>query len=578
MRTRKCLGIAAPLALMTLVVSGCGGTSGNGAARGATAQAPGGAAPVVDARVGGDLTFGADQEPTGFNENTDKDNGTSTRNIMEAVLPNTAIGQPDLSYKFNRDLLAADPTVVSTSPEVIEYKIRPEAKWSDGVDINVDDFVFDWQSQNGRDPRFKGYASPSNTGYGDVTSVEAVNGDKKDVRVTYARPFGDWQSIFSANGLLPAHYLKALAAAKFGGDIGRAWYDGLDTSMPISGGPFKLQSYKQGDSAVLVRNDAYYGPKAKLDRIIFRFLPESTTQPQALQSGEVGVIYPQPQLDLVNQVKSFPRVSSQTSTGASYEHIDFNLMRPGLDDINVRRAIALGVNRPALISKTIKQFSDQAQPLGNRIWLNNQKHYVDHSAGYGNGDSAAANKALDDAGYVRGRDGIRVKGRVRLSFKFTTTAGNGLRVTTFNLFQAQMKPLGIDIQQDIRPSKVIFPDLTAHKFDLALFAWVGTPFPVSSNKSLYSSDASGLPAGQNYGYINDPKVNRLFDQAGAELDPGKSAALGNEIDQALWDGMYTIPLFQKPTFIAYDSKYVNIHDNSTSDGPSYNAGTWGLTK
>jgi len=582
-RRTKRLALAAPVALAALALSACGGSSGSGsgsssssapasAAGGGSSAATGAASSAAssapagpaDVKAGGELTFGADQEPTGFNTNTDKDNGTAAQNVVENVLPSVSIGQPDLGYKFNMALFSEEPKLASETPEVVEYKFKPEAKWSDGVPIGVDDIKFAWETQNGVD---KAYTPASTTGYEDIASVEAVGSNKQDVKVTFKNKFGDWQSLFG--NLVPFHTVDGLKS-KFGGDIHKAWYDGLDKGLPVSGGPFLLKSYTQGSNAVLVRNDAYFGDKAKLDTITVRFLPESTTQPQALQNKEVQLIYPQPQLDLVQQVKGFPGVTSGITFGASFEHIDFNIQKPGLDDVAVRKAIATGLNVTGIIAKTVAQFSDQAKPLGNRIWLNTQKQYEDHAGSYGKGDIAAANSALDAAGYAKGAGGIRAKGPTKLSFKFTTTQGNALRQTTFELFQSQMKALGIEIQPDIRPSKVVFPDLTAHKFDIALFAWVGTPFPVSSNKSIYVSKG-----GQNYGFLSDPSVDAMFTQVTAELDPVKAAAAANEIDKKLWDNMVTIPLFQKPTFIAYDSKYANIQDNSTSDGPFYNSNTWG---
>jgi len=575
-RSPKRLALAAPVAMAALALSACGSSSSSSSGGAGATPAPSGgssaastsAGPsaVADAKTGGTLTFGADQEPTGFNTATDKDNGTAAQNVVESVIPNVTIGQPDLSYKFDPYLFSEPPKLISSDPEVIEYKVNPLAKWSDGVPIGLDDFKFAWTTLNGKD---KGYTPASTTGYEDIGSVEATDPAKQDVKVTFAKKFGDWQSLFGVPGLYPFHIIDGLKS-KFGGDIHKAWYDGLDKGIPVSGGPFKLESYKTGDSAVLVRNDAYWGPKAKLDKIVIRFLPDSTTQVPALQNKEVQLIYPQPQLDLVSQVKQIASVTNQTSFGASFEHIDFNTKKPGLDDVMVRKAIATGLNRENIIAKTVKQFSDQAQPLGNRIWLNTQKQYEDHAGSYGKGDVATANSMLDAAGYMKGAGGIRAKGAVKLSFKFTTTAGNAIRLTTFQLFQSQMKALGIDIQQDIRPSKVVFPDLAAHKFDIALFAWVGTPFPVSSNKSIYVTGG-----GQNYGFLADKKVDDAFTAVSGELDPAKAAAAANDIDKLLWDDMVTIPLFQKPTFIAYDSSYVNIVENSTSDGPFFNAGTWG---
>ncbi|HWD46574.1 MAG TPA: ABC transporter family substrate-binding protein, partial [Actinomycetota bacterium] len=75
-------------------------------------------------------------------------------------------------------------------------------------------------------------------------------------------------------------------------------------------------------------------------------------------------------------------------------------------------------------------------------------------------------------------------------------------------------------------------------------------------------------------YASD-KVDDLFKQASAEFDDQKAADLGNQIDQQLTTDMVTIPLYQKPTFIAWRNTFGNISDNSTQDGPFWNANIWG---
>ena len=77
--------------------------------------------------------------------------------------------------------------------------------------------------------------------------------------------------------------------------------------------------------------------------MVFRFLPESTTQPAALQNNEVDLIYPQPQLDQVTQVKALPDVTSQINFGPTYEHFDFNFKNEHLGDLKVRQALATGL-------------------------------------------------------------------------------------------------------------------------------------------------------------------------------------------------------------------------------------------
>ncbi len=445
-------------------------------------------------------------------------------------------------------------------PETIVYKIKPEAKWSDGVPVDAKDFIFNYKAQNGTDKKFD---VASTTGYEDVASVTGSD-TEKTVTVVFKKKFAEWKSLF--NNLIPAHIVQ-----KDPKGIEEGWNNGFNKMVPVSAGPFKFQTYKPTESLTLVRNDAYFGPKAHLDSILFRFLPESTTQPDALKNGEVQLIYPQPQLDLVAAVKAIPGVTNSINFGLTFEHFDFNTKTPGLDDPAVRKAIATGLNRESMIKRTVAQFSDKASVLGNRIYLTGQPEYKDNSGSYGKGDVAGAMKALEAAGYAKGADGIYAKAGKKLSFRFSTTSGNKLRETQGELLKTQMKAIGVDIKIDNVKAAVLFGErLPKGNFDIADFAWVGTPF-ATSNKSIYVTGG-----GQNYGKGSDPKVDALFNQAGGELDDAKRTDLLNQADAELWQNMVTIPLYQKPTFIAYSDKYGNIGDNASAEGPFWNAGTWGM--
>ncbi|HEV2928325.1 MAG TPA: ABC transporter family substrate-binding protein, partial [Propionibacteriaceae bacterium] len=370
-----------------------------------------------------------------------------------------------------------------------------------------------------------------------------------------------WQSLFE--NVLPSHYVKA----QKGG-----WNTGLDKNpekIP-SAGPFVVSSWEQSQSLTLARNDRYYGPKAHLDSIVFRFLPESTTQPAALQNNEVDLIYPQPQLDLVAQVKALPDVTSELNIGLSFEHLDFNFKNEHLADGAVRKAIATGLNIGELVDRTVRQFTDEAQPLGNRIWLPGQPYYQDHFGQYGKADVAGAAKLLEDAGYAKGADGIYAKDGKKLSLRISTTAGNQLRETQEQLIQAQLKQVGIDIKIVNADNRKFFGEwLPQGNFDIANFGWVGNPFAISSSQDIYRSGG-----GSNYGQYESDKVDQLFRQAVREVDEAKSAELGNQIDQQLTADMATIPLYAKPTYLAVRSSFANVGDNATQEGPFWNSGLW----
>jgi peptide/nickel transport system substrate-binding protein len=544
--------LAALLVGLAMVAAACGGGDNGG-------NASGGGGGAV--KQGGTLNYAADQEPTGFNNNTSSDNGTSVANIVMNTMPVAFHLTPDFKVVMNSDLLdSAEQT--SENPQTVVYKIKPAAVWSDGVPVSADDFIYLWKNLNGT---IKDNDVSGTTGYDQMKSVTGSD-NGKTVTVVYKTPFADWKSMFaSGNFILPAHYVEKQPGG---------WNTGLKKNpekIP-SAGWFKVENYTPGQSLTMVRNDKYWGKKSNLDSLVVRFLPESTTQPAALQNNEVDLIYPQPQLDQVQQVKTLPDVTSQINFGPTFEHFDFNFKNQHLGDLKVRQAIATGINVQELVQRTVKQFSDKAVPLGNRIYMTNQpEQYQDHFGQYGKGDAAGATKLLEEAGYTKGADGTYAKGGKKLSLRISTTAGNQLRETQEELFQAQMKKIGVDIKITNADSTKFFGEwLPNGNFDIANFAWVGSPFPISGNRSAYVCDS-----GSNYGQYCNKKVDQLFSQAFAQFDTAKATELGNQIDQQLTTDMVSVPLYQKPTFIAWRNTFANIADNSTQDGPFWNANIWG---
>jgi peptide/nickel transport system substrate-binding protein len=538
--------LAALLVGLAMVAAACGGGDEGGDT--------GGEAQIQE---GGTLSFASDQEQAGFNPNTAKDNLFALSNIVTSIYPSVFNIHPDFTVQLSGEFMDS-AELTSEDPQTVVYKIKQNAVWSDGTPVTADDFIFWWENCNETNKKAD---CVSTTGYKDIESVEGSDGGKT-VTTVYKNKFADWKSLFSQY-IIPAHYTKEQPGG---------WNTGLDKNpekIP-SAGPFIVESYTPGQSLTLARNDKYYGTKAHLDKIVFRYLPESTTQPAALQNNEVDMIYGQPQLDQVQIVKAIPDVTSEINFGLQYEHLDFNVKNPLLADVAVRKAFATGLNIQQIVDRTVKQFSDKATVLGNRFWMNNQPEYQDHRGAYGNGDIAGAEKLLTDAGYAKGADGIFAKGGKRLSVNISTTQGNQLRETQEQLIQAQAKEFGMEIKIKNAEADVLFGEwLPEGNFDIANFAWVATPFAVSSNQSIFSTDSA-----QNYGKFSNTQVDELFTQAVAELDPAKATELGNQIDQILYDEMATLPLYQKPQLIGWRNTFTGIGDNLSSQGPFWNAGTW----
>lgn len=563
--------LIAPAVIIAMTAAACGGggnNSGGGGSSGGT-------------KTGGQMVYGLD---TAFPDNLmpliSAGNSISTGYTQIRVLLAPFRIYPDFTVKPDNDLVVGDPTSATTNgKQVVTYKINPKAVWNDGQPITAKDFEFTWQIQKSADPAKGGCASLLTTvGYDQIASVEGSDNDKT-VTVTYTKPFSDWKSLFT----LFAQHIMDKGSPKANCDyITKGWVPAQ--GMPFASGPYEMD--KAGIDTgkqimTLTRNPKWWGESSKLDRIIVQVIGnDPSVSVSALRNNEVQLIYPQPQLDLVKQIKSLePTITSSTNFGLSFEHIDMNTKDEFLAMKQVRQAIAFGLNRPDIVAKTVAQFDGRAQVLNNRYFVNNQPGYQDNSGGlYNKQDVAKAQQLLQSVGFTKGPDGIYQKGGKRLSFEMMTTQGNPLRSNTIDVITQQLKPVGIEIKKFLNPD--IFAgkekprSLEGGQFQLALFAWVSAPY-ISGNQSIYQSP-QGDNIGQNYTRGGDPRVDKLFPEINAATDDKTQQDLGNQVDKLLWDNLFTIPLYQKPTFLAYNSNYTGVQENASLAGPLWDSTKIGL--
>ena len=514
----------------------------------------------VEVREGGTVRVAAFFEPSGFNPNTSEDSGPGLQDVAVTMYPSVFRVHPDFSARLDQTFMAA-AELTGHDPQTITYRIRPEARWSDGVPITADDFRYLWQHLNGTNPRTDAVTI---TGY---ERIEQVTGsaDGKTVTVVFKTPFAEWKGLFT--NLLPAHYVRLQPGG---------WNNGLDKhpeTIP-SGGPFRIARFAPGETVTLVRNDRYWGPKAHLDRIVIRLVPDSDAQLDALRNHETDLIRPQPTTDLVNHVRRLPGVHSQLRPTLGFEHLTFNLKQPILADLVVRQAIATAIDTDQIVDRLLRPLDPDVQALGNRIWLTGQPPYQDHAGGYGKGDTQAAKHLLEQAGWKLGSGGIFARDGKRLELRCATFVGDPRRKAEGVLLQAQLAKAGIRLSLLNTARHILFDEwLPEGNFDIADFAWTGGPFALSGNQDTYRPGGGG-----NYGSFADPAVDALFQQAIGELDPARAAAIGNELDRRLWAQLPSIPLYQLPGFLAWRQDLVNVQHNPTTEGPFWNAGTWGFAR
>lgn len=556
------------LLAVVMVATACGGDDEDEGATDTT-----GGTETEEVREGGTISFAAEQEPTGFNNLTSKDNLAYLRYIMQNVWPYAYRARPDFSMEPT-PLLDGPAEVTSEDPFIIEWKIAEEAVWSDGVPVSADDFEWVYLNCNGKvdpgEPTTKdeetgaevtGIDCASTSGYDQITKAEKP--DPKTFRATFAAPYVEYEGLFG-DPIPPAHIGKTIEGG---------WNTGFDADPKLSAGPYLLKEIAKGDHFTLERNPKWWGPKPKLDTIIHREIPDASSHPDALRNDEVQLLYPLPQTDLLDQLGTIDGITTDVNFGPAWEHLDFNFKNELLAIKEVRQAIAYGLDRDRYVTALMKPFSEEASRLDSRVFVSNQPEYEAHGAEYAKRDVAKATAALEKAGFKKGGDGIYAKDGKSASFRLRVKSPNPLREQLEQLIQADLKGIGIDVKIDNFGDPDTIGGIGAKgDFDLFIFAWIGTPFEVSGAQQIFSSDSDS-----NFGKYNNPAFDTGVKEAAALLDEDERAKKLNELDEMMWEDLPNIPLFQKPTgILSYSNKYANIVDNTTTESPFWNSVEWGL--
>ncbi|QRQ79585.1 ABC transporter family substrate-binding protein [Glutamicibacter protophormiae] len=476
---------------------------------------------------------------------------------------------------------------ISDDPLTIKYTIADNAKWSDGTDITTADAVLAWAVQNlnlNTGSKEKPLFSSVSTDLGD-TVPKGPQGDPagKEFTVEFKAPDPDWQ--IQTWMLHPAHVVakkgglstEEFVAAVRDGDskklekAAKFWNTGWTTKpgtlpdeadMPVSG-PYKLGSWKAGESVTLTANENYYGTPAATKELNFRFLADSGMV-QALQNKDLDVIGPQPTVDTLEQLKGLgSAVNIQQGDTLTWEHLDFNFVDGNaMTNLELRKAFAMCVPRQEIVDNLIKPLNPGAQVMNLREVFPFQENYADTVAAaydgrYDEVDIDGAKKILED------QDAVGTKVRIGYS------APNERRTNEVAQIKSSCDKAGFEIV-DAGDPKFFAPGGTQERgdYEVALFAWAGSG-QISSGQNIY---ATGKP--QNYGKYSNAQVDAEWETLATSLDPAVHAEQTKKIEKLLWDDLFGIPLFAHPGLSASGSDIQNVRHTATQNGIVWNAEQW----
>ncbi|MDH6110637.1 peptide/nickel transport system substrate-binding protein [Kitasatospora sp. MAP12-15] len=544
---------AATATALVLLVAGCS-SSGSGAGAGATKSAQPGLQssdinpqPLAQVKDGGELRLPLEQWIDQWNPiQVDGTYGDSVE-IMKMIEPELFRVDTTGTFQPVADFLVS-AKVVSTSPQVVLYTLNPKAKWSDGKALSYLDFKAEWQAANGTNPAFN---VSSTTGYDQISDV-SQGADPTQVKVTFSKPFADWQNLFYP--LLPA------AGISTPDQFNKGWIE----NVPITGGAFKIGSQdKAAQTITVVPDPNWWGTKPKLDKFTYRVLSSSAIT-QAFLNNEIDVASAG-QADTYSQLKADADAVIRSASPWDEVHISLGSNGP-LADLHVRQAIDKAVDRDALI-KVMNQGVPVAFPkLGNHILMTNQAGYQDNSGTWGTYDLAAAQKLLTDAGWQdAGAGKPRTKDGQTLELHFVVSQGSSQATADMAAATANMLlQAGIKLDVDRVPDNDFFEKyVNVGKFDLASWRNTGS-FPPSAIIPSYQEPV-GDNVFSNYSKLSTPEIDSLLKQAAATLDPVAAAKLYNQADADIWALGHTIELYQRPSVGAYRKGLANYGASGLAD-------------
>ncbi|MEY2397301.1 MAG: glutathione transport system substrate-binding protein [Actinomycetota bacterium] len=554
MRLKYSAGLIGGVLAIALIAGACGSDSKNNkttAGSGSSAPTAGAvdinATPRAQVKDGGTFRYPLTAFPANFNPNEldggDTDVAAVTGGLLPAPFKFNGKAEPvlDKDYVTSAELTSKDPQVVT-------YQLNPKAVWDDGTKVSEADYEALWNAM--KTSEGTAYQIVASNGYDQIASVKAGK-DDHEVIVTFAHPFADWQSLFG--GLVPASTSKDP----------KVFNEGWVNKPLTTAGPFKVDTVDPTAKTITVaRNEKWWGDKAKLDKIVFIAI-DIDSQVDSLANGEIDYVDIGPSVDTYQRAKGISGVTIHRAGGPNFRHITINGTGPILSDVKVRHALALAIDRKTIARALIGPLGGTPDELNNHIFMSNQKGYKNNAGDLATADPTKAAAELDAAGWkLNGTDKIRTKDGKQLVIRMVIPSQVSTSEQESNLIAGMFDKVGAKLQIDTVPSDDFFEKyVTPGDFDMTVFSWIGTPFPISSSKSIYANPtkgADGLDIQQNYARVGSAEIDNLFNEATAELDPAKAIDIANHIDKLIWDEVHSLADYQRPDLVATKSNVANF--------------------
>jgi peptide/nickel transport system substrate-binding protein len=578
LRRGLALAVTASIALAACATPATGGPS----------PSAGGSAAFTRG-AGGELKILYWQAPTILN--THQATGTkdydAARLIMEPLASWGVDGKP-IANGLAKEIPTLENGGVSKDFTTVTWKLIDGLKWSDGSAVTADDVVFTSKYLADVDT-----ADPNSDFMEGVKSVVATN--PTTVTVTYAEPTSGYYKFGTGGGN------EIMQKAQFEKCLGPKASECPENLKPIGTGPYKLTEFKSGDVVTYEINTNYRDPKKPYFKTVqFKGGGDALSAARAVfQTGDVdygwNLQVEAPVLKALIQGSTKGDYLGKASSNVERVNINFanpdpalgdkrsepDTKHPFFSDKNVRLALAMATDRATvgkeLYGDGLTGVSTCNQFMGNPAWESKSSANLPACKF----DPAAANKLLDDNGWVKGSDGVRAKGGVKLKILFGTTV-NALRQKTQDILKKNWEAVGFSVELRSVSAGVFFTNTAndgANKFfyDVTMYTNGSTP-DIASYASGWTTKNIAQKSNNwnqtNYHRYSNPQYDTLVDQMRKETDPAKIYQLAIQANDIIVGDVVVIPLVNRFQVASAKSKALQGTNLNPWDSEMWNIADW----
>lgn len=321
---------------------------------------------------------------------------------------------------------------------------------------------------------------------------------------------------------------------------------------PVGSGPFRFVSAVQDKEVVVSRNPDYWAGVPKVDGVRFTVVPDAITSALELRKGSADLASNVLTFDMLHTLQQAPNVKVESGDSSVVIYTNFNVNDPVLRDRRVRQAIACAMDKQAIVDAI---WRGQARLAATLLPAGHWAAASDSELATYPHDVARAERLLDEAGFHRAPDGVRL----RITLKTSTDETTRLMAA---VLQQQLRAAGIRLEIRSAEFGTFYSDVTRGAFQMYALRWIGSNEDPDIFRYAYGSTAFP-PKGANRGRYSNPRVDVLLKAAAGETDQTKRRAEYVEVQKILAEDLPGIPLWYPNNEVVHSRRIEGVRPSGS---------------